>query len=255
MALGEVLTCREPLRGGARAVVQRCARSDGSTVIVKAFTARCEEWAREAAGLPVLPRTINAPHLLAVVGEPPLLVMSDLGSWPNLADALLGTDAGAAAGAVMAWAEAVAKLHGQTAGAEHRFARVLEGFDATVTPARMPRVLDDAAQKLAAIAAQVSVDDSSSALGQLRGLLPVAGEASALSPADACPDNNLRTSTGFAMLDFEGAEYRHIAWDAAYLSVPWPSCWCAWRLPPQVGIAALPGRSRTGVALCRDAAV
>ena len=24
---------------------------------------------------------------------------------------------------------------------------------------------------------------------------------------------------------------RHPAWDAAYLTVPWPTCWCSWRIP------------------------
>ena len=24
---------------------------------------------------------------------------------------------------------------------------------------------------------------------------------------------------------------RHPAWDAAYLAVPWPTCWCSWRIP------------------------
>ncbi len=41
------------------------------------------------------------------------------------------------------------------------------------------------------------------------------------------------------LIDFEGAEHRHFAWDAAYLTVPWPTCWCAWRLPPELTAAAL----------------
>ena len=26
-------------------------------------------------------------------------------------------------------------------------------------------------------------------------------------------------------------QWRHVAWDLAYLRVPWPTCWCSWRLP------------------------
>ncbi len=33
------------------------------------------------------------------------------------------------------------------------------------------------------------------------------------------------------IVDFEGAQWRHIAWDLAYLTVPWPTCWCSWRMP------------------------
>ena len=60
-----------------------------------------------------------------------------------------------------------------------------------------------------------------------------------LTPADACPDNNLMTPDGVVLLDYEFAEVRHPVWDVAYLSVPWPTCWCAWRLPDAVATAAI----------------
>jgi hypothetical protein len=51
------------------------------------------------------------------------------------------------------------------------------------------------------------------------------------SPSDLCPDNNLITSRGVRFLDFEGGCVRNIMLDAAYLRVPFPSCWCAFALP------------------------
>jgi hypothetical protein len=61
---------------------------------------------------------------------------------------------------------------------------------------------------------------------------PLSGrQLDALSPADACPDNNLLLADGCRLIDFEWAEVRHPAWDAAYLAVPWPTCWCSWRIP------------------------
>jgi hypothetical protein len=65
------------------------------------------------------------------------------------------------------------------------------------------------------------------------------GPAAALTPADACPDNNVRTEDGLVLIDFEGGQWRHVAWDLCYLAVPWPSCWCAWRLPQDVVGGAL----------------
>ena len=59
-------------------------------------------------------------------------------------------------------------------------------------------------------------------------------EHHALSPADACPDNNLLTDRRLRLIDFEWSEVRHPAWDAAYLAVPWPTCWCSWRIPGRV---------------------
>jgi hypothetical protein len=71
-------------------------------------------------------------------------------------------------------------------------------------------------------------------------------DALVLTPGDACPDNNVIGQEGLRLLDFEFAELRHPAWDAAYLRVPWPSCWCAWQVPE--------GEADRAFAVFRDAA-
>ena len=58
--------------------------------------------------------------------------------------------------------------------------------------------------------------------------------AEALTPADACPDNNVLIGRRRVLIDFEGAQWRHLAWDVAYLFVPWPTC------PSAVVLALLP---------------
>ena len=81
--------------------------------------------------------------------------------------------------------------------------------------------------------------------------------AAALTPADACPDNNVAVGGRLVLLDFEGAQWRHVAWDVAYLRVPWPTCWCSWRLPDDVADAALEryrARRRAGLPAVADAA-
>jgi hypothetical protein len=86
------------------------------------------------------------------------------------------------------------------------------------------------------------------ALTELRSATAALGpDADALTPADACPDNNVATPAGLVLLDFEQATMRHVAWDAAYLLVPWPSCWCSWRIPADVAGVAL-ARWRAAVA-------
>jgi hypothetical protein len=56
------------------------------------------------------------------------------------------------------------------------------------------------------------------------------------------------------LIDYESAEYRHVAWDVAYLVVPWPSCWCSWRMPEEAAAAALARyRERAAPALPRVA--
>ena len=72
------------------------------------------------------------------------------------------------------------------------------------------------------------------------------GGPTALTPGDACPDNNVRTPGGYVLIDFEWAEFRPVAWDAAYLRVPWPTCWCSWALPGEAVERAL-DRWRTAI--------
>lgn len=238
-AVGEHLEHLQPLRGGFRAVVERVRMPSGASAVIKEFHQPCEEWAREVAALQILPPTVPAPRLLAAATDPPSLLMSDLGSGSCVADALLGNDPDAARLAVLQWADALARLHSATVGHAEQFADALAQRGPTVQSARMPALLDTAARDLHQLAELIEAPVPAGALDRLRELLPASAAASALSPADACPDNNVTTPSGLALLDFEGGEYRHVAWDVAYLVVPWPSCWCSWRLPDDLTATTL----------------
>ncbi|HVV08481.1 hypothetical protein [Amycolatopsis sp.] len=211
----------ETLRGGRRAVVQRVRRGD-STVIVKTFTSAGEGWAREAAGL----RLLAGRHTAGLIdATPPAIVCEDLGTGPSVADLLLGDNPEAAAEAVTGWAEAIARLHATTLTERVAFETALDEYagDFPVALNTMPELIADTTRVIAELEPGARLD----ALEDLTG-------PEALSPADACPDNNVRRDGRFWLVDFEGAEWRHIAWDVADLTVPWPSCWCSWRLPENV---------------------
>jgi hypothetical protein len=96
----------------------------------------------------------------------------------------------------------------------------------------MAGLLADAGAVLASRSARTGVrmpPGPAEELGELDRRLTEPGH-SALWPCDACPDNNVRNDSGeLSLVDFEGAAFRHVAWDVAYLTVPWPSCWCCWR--------------------------
>lgn len=66
-----------------------------------------------------------------------------------------------------------------------------------------------------------------------------------LSAGDMCPDNNLVDGGVVRFIDLEFATVRHLAWDLAYLFVPWPSCWCAWQLPDGLAQSAVGEWRRT----------
>jgi hypothetical protein len=235
----------ESLRGGTSAQVLRVIahRPAGrDALVVKAFTSAGEGWAREVAALAVVGDQDRTPRLVAESDDPPIVVMTDVGAGPSLADRLLGADATAAAAATARWATAMAGLHRATLGSRDRFRDALDrrAGDVPIATHTMPAVLFDAAAIIGAHCTALGVAAPPGAMDALRGLserLPDA-EHAALTPTDACPDNNIEAGDRLVLVDFEGAEFRHIAWDVAYLSVPWPSCWCSWRLPDDVAYQA-----------------
>jgi hypothetical protein len=222
------------------------------TVVVKAHV-EATTWAadvREPAALRLLTASGSdlAPRLLTVAGAPPLVVLADLGAGaPSLADALMGDDAAQAEGLVLAWAEVMARLHVTTSGCGEDFAAALAAEadrlgQETPPTDDMPQALDRAATALAGLLPSLGVEPKTDALELVRRLDDLFGGGSAcraLTPSDACPDNNMLTEKGLVLLDFEGAQVRHLAWDAAYLTMPWPSCWCSWALPDDLATRAL----------------
>ncbi len=212
------------------------------TLIVKLFPDAGEAWVRESSALAVAPAEAPVPGLVAAGVDPPVVVMADAGTGPSVADALLADDTAAAAAAVRRFAEALAQLHLSTQGVRGAFgAELAARSGGTVPESAMPGIVTGAAAALASLCGQLGVtvpDGALAALADLNGQLSAAGPA-ALTLADACPDNNVRAGGGYLLVDFEEAEWRHIAWDVAYLTVPWPSCWCSFGLPPAVTRQAL----------------
>ncbi len=216
--------------------------SGAQMLIVKAFPDAGEGWVRESAALAAAPDSAPVPRLVAASADPPVVVMTDAGTGPSVADVLLGGDAAEARTAVGQLAAALAGLHLSTQGARDAFgAELAARSGGTVRESAMPGFVAGAASALAGFCDQLGVRVPEGALPALTDLperLSAAGPA-ALTLADACPDNNVRAGDGYLLIDFEEAEWRHIAWDVAYLTVPWPSCWCSFLLPADVTQQAL----------------
>ena len=238
------------LAGGDETVVQRLTVSDDqqrpTSVIGKLFTGSAEGYVRESAALASLPPSVPAPRLIAEQAQPPLLLLHDIGTGSSVAEALLGRDPAAAALAVADWATAIGTLHAATLADPAAFSAELrqraadgdgDGSNTAVPVDPTPGLVLDAVASLDARASRTGLrlpNGLRDELAELLARLTDPGQ-SALSPADACPDNNVRDDSGvLTLVDFEGAAFRHVAWDVSYLTVPWPSCWCCWRLPDDV---------------------
>jgi hypothetical protein len=232
----------ETIRRTERSEVLRVRAAGYGTLIVKRYPDATESWARESAALAVAPPGAPVPRLVAASPSPPVVAMTDAGTGPSLADALLTGEADEAALAAQRFAVTLATLHLSTLGVRDAFGLELTARSGgAVGGAAMPGIMRRAVSDLRAFCDQLGVtvpDGALSALAQLPGRLAASGPA-ALTPADVCPDNNVRTGDGYMLIDFEEAEWRHVAWDAAYLTVPWPSCWCSFQLPSGVAGRAL----------------
>jgi hypothetical protein len=237
----------ETLRRSDRSEVIRI-RVDGPgwtgppTLIVKLCPDAGESWARESAALATMPATAPVPRLIAASADPPAIVMTDAGPGPSLATALLGSDPAQATAETAQFAGTLAALHVATQDAYEAFAAELAARSAgTVPPEAMPGLVTSAVAALERHCGELGVAIPPGALAELAELPGRLSESgpSALTLADACPDNNVRTTGGYLLIDFEEAEWQPVAWDVAYLTVPWPSCWCCFTLPAEVTRQAL----------------
>jgi hypothetical protein len=211
------------------------------TLVVKRYqqSTPSEAFVREAVSYQLF-TALNAdermcPELYAHDSGAGVIVIEDLGRAPTLADKLLGDDARGAERALLSWARSLGRLHATTAGREADFDALMRRLSAARVkgdplavngPAaieRLPQLLEDAL----GVHTPAHVFERAE---RTRWLLATSRHR-AFSPSDLCPDNNLITSRGVRFLDFEGGCVRNIMLDAAYLRVPFPSCWCAFALP------------------------
>ena len=233
-------------------------------VVIKTPVERHEGFVRERVALSLIRehRLPAAVRLLGASDEPPMLVMDDLGDGPSVADLLLNHDPIAAGSAIQDWATAVATLQAASAGLGDEFrARLAVGASpsssgrasavattSTISSgaaAPMNWLMDwlsDLAEGLAPLLEPLGVRSTPAAVSELRSLAAhTAARATddVLVPGDTCPDNALYVDGRLTLIDFEAAAYRNAAWEAAYLIVPWPTCWCSWALPADVSSRAL----------------
>jgi hypothetical protein len=211
-ALNTNLTNPTDLGGSARTTVLRCHKEDNTTVIVKAHHNDAPNFDAEARGLAF---TTHGPQLLAVDHEAALIVMTDLGNGPSLADALLGTDNDRATAALLAWATTYGRIAAETYGREPELQAPNEEDEENDFPATLVEL---------GVTLPNGLEEDLATIQDPPG-------PRVFSPGDICPDNNVLTPHGLRVLDFEGASYHSVFADAAYTTMPFATCWCVFRLP------------------------
>jgi hypothetical protein len=240
-----LLRCADPALDGSTVADGTVAGSTGAggTVIVKSYPLSGEGpacFAAEAAGLALATGSGLTPDLLAADTDRLVVVMADLGSGPSMADVLLGDSAPDASAALLSWAEVCGELSAVTSGRRGEMAGLLARYSAG--PPATP-FLDELAESIPRVADRAALLGVTAPAGLAADLAEVAssvqsGQFAVFSPGDICPDNNLLTPAGVRLLDFESAGLHPVFMDAAYIRMPFSTCWCVFRLPAELSQAA-----------------
>jgi len=252
-ALGRRLAGPAVVSGGSgRSTVLRCEDPAGGTVIVKGYPPSGEgpaSFAAEASGLEVATGSGLSPDLLAVDAGRLVVVMSDLGSGPSMADVLLGESASHASAAVLSWAAVCGELSAVTIGRRDELPALLAGYSAGRPATPFPDTLAESVMRAPERAALLGVAAPAGLAADLAIVASSvqAGQFGVFTPGDLCPDNNLLTPAGVRLLDFEAAGIYPVFLDAAYIRMPFSTCWCVFRLPPELSQAA---EARYRAAVC-----
>ena len=143
--------------------------------------------------------------------------------------------------ALLAWAAACGRLSVAAASRRAAFdrahARYLAGHPderhAAGLPGRVLAAADQAAK--IGVSPPAGLDDE---VAEVVAAVTDPDRHAVFSPGDVCPDNNLLTGDGIRFLDFEEAGFHSAFLDAAYIRMPFSTCWCVFRFPPDVGAAA-----------------
>lgn len=243
-ALGSSVSSLVPLRVQENGAVYR-AQAGASTVIVKQMRAG-EGAARERSFLEFA-REYELPGVVQLLGasdEFPVVVLQDVGDGMSLADAFLGSDPQRASAMLDGWVDAVAGVQIASAGHATEFANLLARHGAgKFAPDATSEYVDNIVESLDPICERLGMtltDDVVAELDAAVEALSVTRDTPAgLIPGDTCPDNNAELGSSVMLFDFEDAQFRHVAWEIAYLTAPWPTCWCSWQLPQPVAAAAI----------------
>ncbi|MCU7730731.1 phosphotransferase [Actinoplanes sp. KI2] len=225
------LTFDRDLPGVGRTVVVKTRRVDGPGHGGFAHLRREEAALRTAAHTGVTARVIVADQAAGVV------VTTDLEGWPTVESVLLGTDADAATHALVQFGAAVGRLHAGTRGAGDGYRQALAGLGAPEAEAGpgLPWPGVDSWRDVEVACAGLGLPDARAAAGDaafVRDRLADAGPFAALTHTDLNPGNALVTPHGVRLVDFEGAIFGHLGFDASFLHFPFPTYSAHWATLP-----------------------
>jgi Ser/Thr protein kinase RdoA (MazF antagonist) len=182
-----------------------------------------------------------APRLLGADAEAGILLIEDLGEGASLADSLLAGGRERVQAELIAYAEALGSMHAWSMGhaGELDYLLIRHAPGAAHGTRWLDVIQRSTAPFLSAAASLgLAVDGVAEEIDQLRATLAGPGYLG-LVHGDACPDNMRFIGGTCRIFDFETSGWGPVAFDAAYLVAPFPTCWCFASLPADIAGPAI----------------
>ncbi len=165
-----------------------------------------------------------------------LIVLEDLGEHHSLVQPLLEGDRPAATRAVLAFVRRLGRMHADAMGREEAFDAIMR----TINPdahSRDNTPPDQQIDQVHSLLAETGIQVSEAAHHEIRAAYNAVygpGPFRTFIHTDPCPDNVFYTGDTLRLIDFETSRFGHALHDALYCRVPFPTCWCANRIPPDM---------------------
>ncbi len=233
---------------GAACVILRCTPSTSSpgipsTVIVKKWNERGGHFRHEWAALEFLGRVPAAqdlvPHLYGGDAGAELLVLEDFGdpSEQLLGNILTGNDSQRAEAALVAFNQALGRLHASTTGRAQEYQHIRESRGAYATSRHAIHRLDAALHALPGLITATGARVSPALEGEVRAAaaaIHMPGPFLAFTHGDATPGNAFYTGERARLFDLETAGFRHALLDGAFARMRYLYSVWARRVPDDV---------------------
>lgn len=168
-------------------------------------------------------------YLIAYSLPERLLILSDLGENTRMTDVLSSGAEPATRHALMAFAQAMGRMHAATVGREADFVALLRRVEVVH---RVDGIAQQAETAIAEVPGMLQRELGIEVPGEIaerivRGnRLFASGRFRAFSPSDLCPDNVILNEEGARFLDYEWGGFRDATLDIAYALVSFPGCLC-----------------------------
>jgi hypothetical protein len=158
-----------------------------------------------------------------------LLILSDLGDGQRLTAILADVEHPNRSNVLMAFAQALGRMHVATVGREEDFTALLRRVELAHRADGMAAQAEAAVRDVPGLLLEhlgvVAPDEILGEAARCAGLFS-GGRLRAFSPSDLCPDNVVVNDEGVRFLDYEWGGFRDATLDVAYALVSFPGCLC-----------------------------